>query len=209
MATSGPNSAKPTTGEVVAGVYNNSQPALVDGQACQLQTDINGNLRVTAAAGSTENVNITGINGSTPALSNPLPVELSDGTQALGTSSNPLHDAASAETSTVYNGSTALTPLFSTIVASASGATTIINAVASKKIRVLALQLVANAAVNVKWQSHATPTDITGLAYLATNGGLVLPFNPVGWFQTLTGEALDINLSGAVAVGGSITYVTV
>ena len=82
---------------------------------------------------------------------------------------------ASPETSTVYNGTTALTPLFATVAASASGASTIIALVASKKIRVLALQLIASAAVNVKWQSHATPTDVTGLAYLAQNGGYVLP----------------------------------
>lgn len=117
--------------------------------------------------------------------------------------------SASAETSTIYNGTTALTPQFATVVASASGVTTIIALTAGKKIRVLAMQLTANASVNVKWQSHVTPTDITGLAYLASNGGYVLPFNPAGWFQTISGEALDINLSGAVAVGGSITYVTV
>jgi len=133
------------------------------------------------------------------AITNALPA----GTNLLGQVS------ASAETATVYNGTTALTPTFSTIVASASGATTIVALVSSKKIRVLALQLVANAAVNVKWQSHVTPTDLTGLAYLGANGGYVLPFNPVGWFQTNTGEALDINLSGAVAVGGCLTYVAV
>jgi hypothetical protein len=117
--------------------------------------------------------------------------------------------STSAETATVYNGTTALTPSFATVVASASGATSIVSAVASKRIRVLAVQLVANAAVNVKWQSHTTPTDLTGLAYLAANGGYVLPFNPVGWFQTNSGEQLDINLSGAVAVGGCVVYVTV
>lgn len=117
--------------------------------------------------------------------------------------------AASAETSTIFNGTSALTPLFSTIAVSSSGATTVVAAVAAKKIRVVAMQLVANGAVNVKWQSHVTPTDITGLAYLAQNGGYVLPFNPVGWFQTIAGEALDINLSASVAVGGSLTYITV
>lgn len=164
---------------------------------------------------------------------NPTPVIATDATgiNPIGTSANPLRVdpvgttvqpvslaagtaligevSASAETSTVYNGSTALTPLFAKIVTSSSGATTIINAVASKQIRVLALKLVANAAVNVKWQSHVTPTDLTGLSYLAANGGEVLPFNPVGWFQTISGEALDINLSGAIAVGGHLTYVTV
>jgi hypothetical protein len=144
---------------------------------------------------------------------------LDDLGNVLGNSSNPVRVdpvgttvtpvAASGETSTIYNGATALTPLFATVAASASGVTNIAAAVASKRIRIIALQLVANAAVNVKWQSHVTPTDITGLAYLGANGGYVLPHNSVGWFQTIAGEALDINLSGAVAVGGSLTYVTV
>src|SRR5215475_12935955 len=69
--------------------------------------------------------------------------------------------AASVETSTVYNGTTALTPKFAKISISATG--TIVAAVASKKIRVLKWDLVANGAVNIKWQSHATPSDLTGL----------------------------------------------
>ena len=101
------------------------------------------------------------------------------------------------------------TPKYATVVASASGATTVVAAVTGKKIRVLALEVLANAAVNVKWQSATAPTDKTGLAYLAPNGGYVLPFNPVGWFETIAGEALSINLSGAVAVGGSLVYVEV
>lgn len=127
----------------------------------------------------------------------------------VASDNTPFNVAVSSETSQIFNGTTALTPKFATIVASASGATTIVAAVTSKKIRVIAMQLVANAAVNVKWQSHVTPTDKTGLAYLAANGGYVLPYNPVGWFETIAGEALDINLSGAVAVGGSLTYIEV
>jgi len=94
----------------------------------------------------------------------------------------------------------------STIVASASGGTTIVAATAGLRVRVMSLQLIASAAVNVKWQSHVLPTDLTGLAYMAANGGYVLPFNETGWFWTLAGEALDINLSAAVPVGGSLTY---
>jgi hypothetical protein len=132
-----------------------------------------------------------------------LTVGIAAGTALIGRA------ASSDETSTIYNGTTALTPKFAKIVASSSGATTIVAAVTSKKIRVVALQVIANAAVNVKWQSHVTPTDLTGLAYLAANGGYVLPYNPVGWCETVSGEALDINLSGAIAVGGFLTYVEV
>jgi len=69
--------------------------------------------------------------------------------------------------------------------------------------------LVANAAVNVKFQSRTAPTDVSGLFYLAANGGFVLGNSDGGWFQTLPGEALDINLSGAVPVGGVLVYMEV
>ena len=39
------------------------------------------------------NVNITEINGAAVAIGNPLPVELSDGTNPLGTTGNPIHSA--------------------------------------------------------------------------------------------------------------------
>lgn len=89
MSTSGPNSSKPTTGEVVAGVYNVTPPVLVDGQACAIQVDVNGQIKTSGGGGSSSNVNITGINGTAPALTNPLPVELSDGTNPLGVVGNP------------------------------------------------------------------------------------------------------------------------
>jgi hypothetical protein len=41
-------------------------------------------------SGGGGNTNLTGINGSAPALTNPLAVELSDGTNPFGTSGNPL-----------------------------------------------------------------------------------------------------------------------
>lgn len=120
--------------------------------------------------------------------------------------------AIAQDTSKIMNGvtGTSLTPKFAKVTASSSGATTIVAAVTSKKIRVLAWDVVANAAVNFKWQSHVTPTDLTGLYYMAGQGnGVARSFNPCGYFETVAGEALDINLSGAVAVGGSIVYVEV
>lgn len=124
-------------------------------------------------------------------------------------SGTPLITAGAPATGAVYNGTTALTPKFAIVTASASGATTIVAAVTSKKIRVLAVEIIANGTVNAKWQSHITPTDLTGLAYLVANAGYVLPFSPCGWFETVSGEALDINLSAAIAVGGSVVYIEV
>jgi|GEM_PF-2004239 len=119
------------------------------------------------------------------------------------------HVVTELESNSLRAGGTALTPKFVAIAASSSGNNTVLAAVNPKKIRVLAVQLVANGAVNAKWQSGASGTDLTGLAYLAANGGYVLPFNPVGWFETASNTLLNLNLSGAVAVGGSITYVEV
>lgn len=130
-------------------------------------------------------------------------VGLAAGTNTIGVAVSP------QQTGAVYSGTTALTPKFAAITASSSGVTNILALVAGKKIRVLSLTLVANAAVNVKFQSHVTPTDLTGLFYLGANGGFVLNFSPTGHFETITGEALDINLSGAVAVGGVLTYIEV
>ena len=62
--------------------------------------------------------------------------------------------SASDETGTVYSGTTACTPKFATFSTSSSGATTVVAAVAGKRIRVLRWRCTANGATNVKWQSH-------------------------------------------------------
>ena len=93
------------------------------------------------------------------------------------------------------------------IIASASGATQLVAAVPGKKIRVLSYVIVANGAVNVKFQSAST--DLTGLLYFAANGGAVSGMEGLGCFQTAVGEALNVHLSGNVAVGGHLTYVVV
>jgi hypothetical protein len=49
-----------------------------------------GSLSPSSSAGPSSNVNIEYLQGAAPALTNPLPVELSDGTQAIGTAGNPL-----------------------------------------------------------------------------------------------------------------------
>lgn len=96
---------------------------------------------------------------------------------------------------------------YANIAVSAANDTTVVTAVASKKIRVLALSLMANGAVNVKFEDNGTTTQRGGMAYCPAAGyGKVLPFNPNGWFETAAGVGLDINLSAAVAVGGELVY---
>lgn len=106
------------------------------------------------------------------------------------------------------NNRAGVVPVDVVLTASASGATAVVGAQgAGKTIVVTSVVLSASAAVNAKFQSAST--DITGLLYLGTSGGFVLPEKPRGWFRTAANVALNINLSGAVAVGGVLSYVVI
>jgi hypothetical protein len=143
---------------------------------------------------------------SVPTTAQPMSV----GFQLVGLPTDQPTQAVAQDTSRLLNGAsgTSLTPKWATIAVSASGSNQIVAAVTSKKIRVIHWDLTPNAAVNAKWQSAAN--DKTGLYYMANQGnGHARGFNPVGWFETNAGEALNLNLSGAVAVGGVVGYVEV
>jgi hypothetical protein len=116
--------------------------------------------------------------------------------------------AAAQDTNTIYNGTTALQFKYAIITASASGATTVVAAVTSKKIRPLRWRASCNGAVNIKWQSH-TAGDVSGLSYGTQYKDVGGGYCPGGHFETTAGEALDINLSAAVAVSGELTYIEV
>lgn len=121
----------------------------------------------------------------------------------------PMPVQASVESNQMTAGGTVVTPKFATIAASTSGNNTLIAAVTSKKIRVLAVAFMSNGTVNAKFQSGASGTDLTGLFYMVANTGAALPYNPAGWFETASNTLLNLNLSGAVAVGGCVTYIEV
>jgi hypothetical protein len=91
------------------------------------------------------------------------------------------------------------------INSSATGNTQILAAAPGMSIRVIDAAIVTTLANNVKFQSATN--DISALFPLGANGGLVLPFNEHGWFQTNVGEALNLNLSVATATGVSINYI--
>lgn len=77
------------------------------------------------------------------------------------------------------------------------------------KIRVTSLFLIAAGAVNVRFESGASGTALTGQMNLTTNSGIVLPYNPDGWFETSANELLNLELSDAVSVDGALKYVEV
>jgi hypothetical protein len=136
-----------------------------------------------------------------------------DGTvtvNALPSGTNLVGKVSSADrTDAIYNDTTVLTPKYAVISGSASGNNTLVAAVSGKKIRMLSLLLVASGTVNVKFQSGAGGTDLTGLMNLVANTGFSLAYSPIGHFETASNTLLNMSLSAAVAVGGVLTYVEV
>lgn len=87
---------------------------------------------------------------------------------------------------------------------SSIGSNTVVAGVTNLKIRVLSMLVVSAAANTVTFRSAST--DISADNALAANGGFTLPYNPEGWFETVAGEALNVNLTAANAVAITLTY---
>jgi len=102
-----------------------------------------------------------------------------------------------------------LVPKFALVGFETSGDHTLVTPTFGKKVRVIALSLIANGDVSVYLRSAAAGDAITGSFSLAENSGFVMPFSLAGWFETVAGETLEINLSADVYIGGSLVYVEV
>lgn len=101
--------------------------------------------------------------------------------------------------------------LVAPIAASASGDNLVVAAAAGYKYRVLGFLLSFGGTVNAKWRSGAN--DLTGLVYGVLGAQATSPQLPAGagaipqpLFVTNPGEALNLNLSGGVGVGGLVLY---
>lgn len=76
----------------------------------------------------------------------------------------------------------------------------VVTAVSGKKIRVLAsATMAAGTATAVTFNSKGSGagTAISATFTNGVNGGEVLPYNPVGWFETNAGEALTVTTAAA------------
>lgn len=94
---------------------------------------------------------------------------------------------------------------FASVSASASGDNLIVAAETGKRIRVINYCIISAGTVNAKWRSNTT--DKSGAFPLVANVGAVCPEADLGWLVTEVGEALNLNLSGAVLVAGHLAYV--
>lgn len=88
--------------------------------------------------------------------------------------------------------------------AAAATAELVAAAGTGKKIRILSLKVVSTAANTVTFKSATTA--ISGADDLAANGGYVLPYDEIGWFETAANEALNVTLSAASKVAITMRY---
>jgi len=93
------------------------------------------------------------------------------------------------------------------INASSNGNNTLISATPGRQIWVLSWFLISGGIVNVTFQDGAGGTSLTGPIPLIANTGVACQHNPASWFQTSTGNLLNLNLSAGVQVSGVLTYI--
>lgn len=93
------------------------------------------------------------------------------------------------------------------VTSASSGNNQVVAAAVGHKIRVLSVVAVTTLANAIKFQSGTT--DISATFPLGANGGLVLPFNEHGWFETAANEALNVNLGTATSTGVQVHYILV
>lgn len=90
-----------------------------------------------------------------------------------------------------------------------SGNNTLVAAVTGKKIKVLGLVLYAAGAVDVRLESGASGTALTGVMSLNAAGEhIILPMARPGmhWIETAAATLLNLELGAGVQVSGMIVY---
>lgn len=97
------------------------------------------------------------------------------------------------------------------VIDTATSDAELVAAATGKRIRVHSLYLINGhtAAQTVRFESSAGGTALSGQMIFAANGGLVLPWSDAGWFETVAGQALTIELAGATTVDGGLRYTLV
>jgi hypothetical protein len=91
----------------------------------------------------------------------------------------------------------------------------VVAAVTSKKIRVLSVWAGNfSAAEATLFFETGTATKISATISLAADGAagavIILPFSPVGWFETAAGAALTASVAGSTpTVGVNVVYIEI
>jgi hypothetical protein len=99
---------------------------------------------------------------------------------------------------------------FAKIDTSSAGENQIVAAIAGKSIRVLAYKIFAAATVTVQWMDGTT--EMEGPCTLTTGNNMTFTPNAgvgglrLAYHETSPGNALQLNLGGAVQVSGYVEY---
>lgn len=126
----------------------------------------------------------------------------------------PMPVAAYPATDFVMQAGLGLTPKYAVIALTATG--TIVPAVATKRIRVIALAMTCDALTGDEtytFRTAAAGTAISGAFCDSSGAGpavesIVLPFSQVGWFETAAGALLELSLAGTTPhANGVLVYV--
>ena len=95
---------------------------------------------------------------------------------------------------------------FASVAVAADATGALVAAVTGCKIRVLAVLLNQIASSTSTVQFKSASTALTGVITVKVNDlYLALPFNPAGWMETASGEALNLT-TVAQAAGGCLVY---
>ena len=95
---------------------------------------------------------------------------------------------------------------FISVSINTSGVFSVIPAHSQRRIRVYAAHLANSLTTGFQWGS--SNTMLSGTQNLAINQSINLDYNPLGWFEAITQEALTIALAATPTggFGGHITY---
>lgn len=148
---------------------------------------------------------VWGVDGTVvdASATNPLPVTAPAATRATHSI------AVGLQTDAIMNGLTAITPqFFSETVVAPDTDQELVALVAAKKIRVIALVVQCGSSATTVLFESGTATRVHRVQ-AGANGGMVLPFNPTGWFETAAGSSLTCTTSAGSSTDISGVYIAI
>lgn len=175
-----------------------------------------GALIVEVAQTTAANLNATVTQGAANTASNGWPVKITDGTNILGTTGNPVVvNVNNTPTVTLGAGTNNIgytsyqVPTLSRMTRavinfSGSGANTLVAGVGGQTIRVWRIHFNCGGSTQITWLDGVTA--MSGPFSYSTGGGEVLDFSGDPWYITSIGNDLKFNSSNAVQVGGTIWF---
>lgn len=195
----------------VVSVDDNGASLTVDvGTALPAGTNNIGDVDVASIAAGDNNIGNVDIASALPAGTN----NIGDVDIASMPASDQTTDSNSTalQTNAIMNDLTVLTPKFKSVaIAASSTDSSVIAAVTSKKLRILAGTIQCGAtATSLTLESDDASADTTVFKLtMGANGGAHLAFCPVGHFETDAGEALIATTDAGSTVQINLTYVEV